>query len=65
MSAADTVLASAQQCGAVPEVRPYTVKSWGEVVNAHICPQVPFWGDHFKLGQLQTIAGLGGIGKSR
>ena len=69
-AAMDDILAAAHQCTAAPApqataTRPYTVKSWGEVVNAHVKPQIAFWGDHFRLGQLQTIAGLGGIGKSR
>ncbi len=70
MNAADIIAASAKQAGCLTDsqpktIQPYSVRSWGNIVNATLTPPVPFWGSHFRLGQLQTIAGLGGLGKSR
>lgn len=43
----------------------FTVRSWGEMVEAELPAQRFFLGNMFACGQVQTIFGLGGIGKSR
>jgi hypothetical protein len=43
----------------------FTVRSWGEMVEAELPPQKFFLGNLFACGQVQTVFGLGGIGKSR
>lgn len=46
-------------------VAPYSTRGWGELSRMMLTPQVFFWGDGFALGQLGTIFGQGGLGKSR
>lgn len=43
----------------------YTVRSWSEISTMSLKPRGWFWGECFALGQLQTIIGQGGLGKSR
>ena len=43
----------------------FTVRSWGEVLDAVLPPRKFIMGDLFACGQVQTIFGQGGLGKSR
>lgn len=43
----------------------FTVRSWGEVLDAIVPPRRFFLGDLFGMGQVQVVFGQGGLGKSR
>ena len=45
--------------------RPYSTRAWGELLNLNLPPVGYFWGQTFAAGQMQTIYGQGGLGKSR
>lgn len=65
------IAATGKSSGPSPEpvepksVSPYSTRGWGELSRMMLAPQVFFWGDGFALGQLGTIFGQGGLGKSR
>jgi hypothetical protein len=49
--------------------RPYSTRSWGEIISLDLPPPDWFWGACFALGygrvRVQVIFGQGGLGKSR
>lgn len=50
---------------ALPTPKPYTVKSWGQILAASLPPRIAIYGDLFALRQVQVVVGQGGVGKSR
>ncbi len=48
-----------------PVIVPYSTRGWAELSRLMLPPQVCFWGDGFAMGQVSTIFGQGGLGKSR
>lgn len=46
------------------KIRPYSTRSWGDLINMPLPARVNVWG-WFMLGALAVIFGQGGLGKSR
>ena len=59
----DTLAALKADCET--PVKPFTTRSWGGVLDAVLPPKRFVFGDLFACGQVQTMYGQGGSGKSR